>query len=64
MGNAIEAMVLNRRYGELLAVDHVNLQVENGEAFGFLGPNRTGSGREAKTVSTKVKPSIRVWHGD
>ena len=33
---------LTKRYGDLLAVDHISLQVNEGEIFGFLGPNGSG----------------------
>ena len=33
---------LVKRYGELIALDHFNLQVEEGEIFGLLGPNGSG----------------------
>lgn len=39
---AIEMQGLTRRFGSLLAVDHVSLGVEEGEVFGLLGPNGAG----------------------
>ena len=33
---------LVKRYGELLALDHLNLEIEEGEIFGLLGPNGSG----------------------
>ena len=33
---------LVKRYGDLVAVDHFNLAIEEGEIFGLLGPNRSG----------------------
>lgn len=33
---------LVKRYGELVAVDHLNLEVQKGEVFGLLGPNGSG----------------------
>ena len=38
----IETQELTRRFGDLTAVDHLTLQVEAGEVFGFLGPNGAG----------------------
>lgn len=35
----INVQNLVKRYGELVAVDHFNLQVREGEIFGLLGPN-------------------------
>lgn len=37
---AVEGLV--KRYGELLALDHFNLNVSRGEIFGLLGPNGSG----------------------
>ena len=33
---------LVKRYGDLVALDHFNLQIEEGEVFGLLGPNGSG----------------------
>lgn len=38
----ITAQGLSKRYGDMLAVDNVDLQVNAGEIFGFLGPNGAG----------------------
>src|SRR5262245_58555614 len=39
---AVEAVGLTKRYGELTAVDHLDLAVAPGEIFGLLGPNGAG----------------------
>lgn len=46
---AIKAEGLTRRFGDFTAVDHVNLQIERGEIFGFLGSNGCG-----KTTTMKM----------
>ena len=33
---------LVKRYKELIAVDHINLDIREGEIFGLLGPNGSG----------------------
>ena len=33
---------LVKRYGDLVAVDHFNLEIKEGEIFGLLGPNGSG----------------------
>ena len=33
---------LVKRYGDLVALDHFNLEIEEGEVFGLLGPNGSG----------------------
>lgn len=39
---AIEAEGLTRKFGSVVAVDHLDLTVERGSIFGFLGPNGSG----------------------
>ncbi len=39
---AIETVDLTKRYGELTAVDRLNLRIREGEIFGLLGPNGAG----------------------
>lgn len=38
----IEIKNLVKRYGDLVALDHLNLQIQEGEIFGLLGPNGSG----------------------
>lgn len=38
----VETKNLVKRYGDVLAVDNVNLQIAEGEIFGLLGPNGAG----------------------
>lgn len=35
----VEIENLVKRYGDLVALDHLNLSIEEGEVFGLLGPN-------------------------
>jgi len=53
----IEAEGLVRRFGELVAVDGVDLVVEPGEVFGFLGPNGAGKSTIVRMLTTLLKPS-------
>jgi len=57
MESAIEAIGLTKKYGELLAVDHVNFQVQKGEIFGFLGPNGAGKTTTIRMLTTLTKPT-------
>ena len=50
---AIRAENLVRRFGDFTAVDRVSFTVEQGEIFGFLGPNGSG-----KTVTIKMLTGI------
>jgi len=38
----IEAVGLTRRFGEITAVDSLDLRIDDGRVFGFLGPNGAG----------------------
>jgi ABC-2 type transport system ATP-binding protein len=42
MANAISCEGLTKRYGDVLALDHLTLDVPSGAIFGFLGPNGAG----------------------
>src|SRR2546430_10559776 len=39
---AIDVQGMTKRFGSLTAVDHIDLQVRQGEICGFLGPNGSG----------------------
>jgi len=42
MSGVIVAEDLTKRFEKLVAVDHVNFEIKQGECFGFLGPNGAG----------------------
>jgi ABC-2 type transport system ATP-binding protein len=48
---------LTKRYGSTLAVDHLNLDVEEGEILGLLGPNGAGKSSTLMVLSTIIKPT-------
>lgn len=54
---AIKAINLTKRYGQLVAVDHVNFEVKYGEVFGFLGPNGAGKTTTIKMLTTLTRPT-------
>jgi len=51
----IELIHFSKRYGELLAVDDLNLKIEAGEMFGFIGPNGAGKSTSIRFLTTLVK---------
>ena len=48
---------LVRRFGDLTAVDGIDLDVGEGEIFGFLGPNGAGKSTTFRMLVTLLKPS-------
>jgi len=54
---AISTEHLTRRFGDLLAVDDVNLRVASGQFFGFLGPNGAGKSTTIKMLTGLLAPS-------
>jgi ABC-2 type transport system ATP-binding protein len=53
---AILAEDLTYRYGDLLAVDHINFDVAEGEILGFLGPNGAGKSTTVKMLTGQLLP--------
>ena len=53
----IEAKSLFRSYGNVIAVDGIDLSVESGKIFGFLGPNGAGKTTTMKLLTTLIPPS-------
>jgi lipooligosaccharide transport system ATP-binding protein len=49
-GALIHARGLMKRFGDLVAVDGINLDVRRGEAFGFLGPNGAGKSSTMRMI--------------
>ena len=54
---AIEAINLSKRYGGLVAVDGLSLQIQTGELFGFLGPNGAGKTTTLNMLTTLIQPT-------
>jgi ABC-2 type transport system ATP-binding protein len=57
MSNAIDTHGLTKRFGELTAVDHIDLQVPYGVIFGLLGANGAGKSSTIKMLTTLLQPS-------
>jgi lipooligosaccharide transport system ATP-binding protein len=53
----VHARGLVKRFGELVAVDGVDFDVERGEAFGFLGPNGAGKTSTMRMIGCVSPPS-------
>ncbi|MDW7755932.1 MAG: ATP-binding cassette domain-containing protein [Brevefilum sp.] len=66
MIKAIQVENLTKRYGHpeggVLAVDHINFEISQGEIFGFLGPNGAGKTTTQRMLTTLLLPtSGRIW---
>jgi len=56
-GWAVETDDLVKSFGSFMAVDHVSLQVGNGEIFGFLGPNGAGKSTTIRMLCGLLTPT-------
>jgi ABC-2 type transport system ATP-binding protein len=57
MTPAVRTTGLTKRYGNLVAVDSVDLLVQAGEVYGFLGPNGAGKTTTLRMLLGLVRPS-------
>jgi ABC-2 type transport system ATP-binding protein len=54
----IELREFTKVYGNLVAVDHLNLRIEAGELFGFIGPNGAGKSTTIRFLATLLKATV------
>ncbi|MBN1430048.1 MAG: ABC transporter ATP-binding protein [Anaerolineae bacterium] len=54
---AIKTENLTRKYGNMTAVDHLNLSVDQGIIFGFLGPNGAGKSTTINMLTALLPPT-------
>jgi len=53
----IELHQLTKKFGDLVAVDHINLTLPKGEFFAMLGPNAAGKTTTIKMLAGLIKPT-------
>lgn len=57
MVECISASALSKTYGDTRAVDRIDLSIDRGQAFGFLGSNGAGKSTTIKMLTTLVRPT-------
>jgi ABC-2 type transport system ATP-binding protein len=55
--DVIKVRDLTKKFGNLVAVDHISFDVKRGEIFGFLGPNGAGKSTAIKMLTTLLHPT-------
>jgi ABC-2 type transport system ATP-binding protein len=53
----VQTINLTKRYGELMALANLNLEIDEGDCFGFIGPNGAGKTTTIKILATLLKPT-------
>jgi len=59
---AVELQKVTKRYNEIVAVNNVNLTINQGEIFGLLGPNGSGKSTTLKMLLGLVQPEEGSVH--
>src|SRR5918998_788269 len=61
---ALELRGLTKRFGDLVAVEDLNLAVRRGDVYGFLGPNGSGKSTTIRMILGLVRPTsgeVRIF---
>jgi ABC-2 type transport system ATP-binding protein len=53
----IQTINLTKRYGKLVALSGLNLNIEDGECFGYIGPNGAGKTTTIRILATLLQPT-------
>ncbi|HEV7302398.1 MAG TPA: ABC transporter ATP-binding protein [Tepidisphaeraceae bacterium] len=57
MAAVIKTVNLTKRYGTLVALSNLNLEINEGDCFGFIGPNGAGKSTTIKILATLLQPT-------
>src|ERR1700749_5030401 len=57
MSAVIKTVNLTKRYGTLVALSNLNLEINEGDCFGFIGPNGAGKSTTIKILATLLQPT-------
>jgi len=53
----VQTINLTKRYGKLVALNNLQLEIEDGECFGYIGPNGAGKTTTIKILATLLQPT-------
>src|SRR5207244_967841 len=53
----IQTINLTKRYGKLVALNGLHLNIEDAECFGYIGPNGAGKTTTIRILSTLLQPT-------
>jgi len=53
----IKTVNLTKRYGTLVALSNLNLEINEGDCYGFIGPNGAGKSTTIKILATLLQPT-------
>jgi len=54
---AVQTIDITKRFGDLIAVNRINLTINNGEIFGLIGPNGAGKTTLIRMLTTVLPPT-------
>ncbi|MBC7783025.1 MAG: ABC transporter ATP-binding protein [Burkholderiales bacterium] len=57
MAAVIKTVNLTKRYGSLIALSNLNLEIQEGDCFGVIGPNGAGKTTTIKILATLLQPT-------
>ncbi len=57
---AVSIAALDVRFGDTTAVEHLDLEVGDGEVFGLLGPNGAGKTTTIRVLTTLLAGHVRM----
>src|SRR5215204_6170332 len=57
MAVMIKTVNLTKRYGTLVALSNLNLEIHEGDCYGFIGPNGAGKSTTIKILATLLQPT-------
>ena len=57
----MEAKDLTKKYKEAVVLDHINLQLEKGKIYGFIGRNGAGKTTFLRLITGLAFPPAELW---